>query len=179
MRTSSPRTTSCAPPPAGIAAHLGFGSAEPERPVPLADARSCRRRGCEPPAALRPICATDDHDRALHTYGRSYRDVVRAFRGRLRRTRRTSSRARATSDELRAVLDWAVSAGAAVIPFGGGTSVVGGVGPVRDGDHAGVVSLDLEALDRVLEVDRDLAARRGSRRARPGRGWRRSSPSTA
>jgi alkyldihydroxyacetonephosphate synthase len=51
------------------------------------------------------------------------------------------------------LLEWAGTAGAAVIPFGGGTSVVGGVEP-RVGDaYAGVVTVDLKALDRVLEVD--------------------------
>ena len=44
-------------------------------------------------------------------------------------TRRTSSRTRATRPRSQAVLEWALSAGAAVIPFGGGTSVVGGVEP--------------------------------------------------
>jgi alkyldihydroxyacetonephosphate synthase len=40
-----------------------------------------------------------------------------------------------------------------VIPFGGGTSVVGGVeGDVPEA-YAGVVTVDLKALDRVLEVD--------------------------
>ena len=142
----------------GIAAHLGFGSSEPERPVPLADVE-LRAPRLRPPAALQPICTTDDHDRALHTYGRSYRDVVRAFRGDFEQAPDVVARPR-DDDGLRAALDWALSAGAAVIPFGGGTSVVGGVGPVRDGDHAGVVSLDLKALDRVLEIDRtSLAAR--------------------
>lgn len=47
-------------------------------------------------------------------------------------------------------LDWASSAGVAVVPFGGGTSVVGGVEPRFD---APAISLDLTRLDRVLEVD--------------------------
>ena len=42
----------------------------------------------------------------------------------------------------------------AVVPFGGGTSVVGGVEPLRDG-FAGAVSLDLTRMDRILEVDRE------------------------
>ena len=47
----------------------------------------------------------------------------------------------------------------AVVPFGGGTSVVGGVEPVRDG-FAGVVSLDLGRLAATVEVDRmSLTAR--------------------
>ncbi|MGN6203188.1 MAG: FAD-binding oxidoreductase [Solirubrobacterales bacterium] len=56
------------------------------------------------------------------------------------------------------MLSWAEAEGAAVIPFGGGTSVVGGVEP-RLGERA-VVSLDLRRLDRVVEVDPvSLAAR--------------------
>jgi alkyldihydroxyacetonephosphate synthase len=51
------------------------------------------------------------------------------------------------------VLDWAIASGAAVIPFGGGTSVVGGVEGSVSREFAGVVSLDLRELDRVLEVD--------------------------
>src|SRR5436189_217521 len=36
-----------------------------------------------PPAALAPICVTDPETRARHTYGKSYRDVVRALAGSL------------------------------------------------------------------------------------------------
>ena len=43
--------------------------------------------------------------------------------------------------------------GVAVIPYGGGTSVTGGVQCSRPGSFNGAVSLDLGALDRVLEVD--------------------------
>src|SRR5439155_8108870 len=50
--------------------------------------------------------------------------------------------------EVRAVLE----AGVAVVPFGGGTSVVGGVEALR-GEHPAVVSLDLGELDRLLELD--------------------------
>ena len=56
------------------------------------------------------------------------------------------------------MLSWAEAEGAAVVPFGGGTSVVGGV-EARLGERP-VVSLDLRRLDRVLEVDAEsLAAR--------------------
>jgi len=76
-------------------------------------------------------------------------------------------------DDLEAVLDWALQAGAAVIPFGGDTSVVGGVEPVVPEHFAGVVTIDMQALDRVLEVDR--AAPGCSRPSAGGRhrwGWR-------
>lgn len=58
----------------------------------------------------------------------------------------------ADEGEVRAVLDWAVRTHTAVVPFGGGTSVVGGLAARREG-YAGVVSLDLARLDRLLAVD--------------------------
>src|SRR5215213_5037744 len=53
--------------------------------------------------------------------------------------------------EIEAVLGWAEAEGAAVVPFGGGTSVCGGVEP-RVGERP-VVTMDLRRLDRVVEVD--------------------------
>ena len=51
------------------------------------------------------------------------------------------------------MLDWCADAGAAAIPFGGGTSVVGGVEPRIGERYRAAVTIDLEALDQVLEVD--------------------------
>ncbi|MGN6869848.1 MAG: FAD-binding oxidoreductase [Solirubrobacteraceae bacterium] len=137
---------------------LGFGSTEPEQPVPLAEISLPAPR-LAPPSSLRDICATDDYQRALHAYGRSYADVVRAFRGRFDHPPDVVVHPR-DEDELRRALDWAVSAGAAVVPFGGGTSVVGGVEAAGCEGYKGVVTIDLKSLDRVLEVDSvSLAAR--------------------
>ena len=55
-------------------------------------------------------------------------------------------------DEVRAVLEACAGAGVAVVPFGGGTSVVGGVEPLREGFGA-LVSLDLGALDALESLD--------------------------
>ncbi len=134
-----------------IVERLGFGSLDPERPAPLSEVSLPPPR-LHPPDALAAICSADDYERALHTYGRSYSDLVRGFRGRFEAPPDVVARPRDEA-EAQAVLDWAVSSGAAVIPFGGGTSVVGGVGPLPDGANAGVVTIDLKALDRVLEVD--------------------------
>ena len=142
-----------------LSGHLGFGSPEPEHPVGL-DELSLPAPRLRAPEALAPICADDDYQRALHAYGRSYRDVVRAFRGEFANPPDVVARPRDEA-QLREVLDWALDAGAAVIPFGGGTSVVGGVEPLVDPERfAGAVTVDLKGLDRVLEVDREsLAAR--------------------
>ena len=142
---------------AAIADRLGFGYEEPEQPVPLA-AVSLPPSRLKVPSSLAAICATDDYERCLHAYGRSYADIVRAFRGRFKHPPDVVARVR-SEREVADVLEWAASAGAAVIPFGGGTSVVGGVEPRVGDGYAGVVTVDLKALDRVLEVDpRSLSA---------------------
>ncbi|MBB4663253.1 FAD-binding oxidoreductase [Conexibacter arvalis] len=144
---------------AGLTAHLGFGSAEPEAPVPLAAVELPAPRLPLPAAGRDGLWSADLPARVRHTYGRAYRDLVRGFRGRFEHPPDLVARPRDEA-EVEQVLEWAAGAGAAVIPFGGGTSVVGGVEP-RVGDRwAGVVSLDLTALRRVLEVDDvSLAAR--------------------
>jgi alkyldihydroxyacetonephosphate synthase len=140
---------------AGLAAHLGFGSPEPEQPVPLEVVSLPAPR-----VALAPgLPLTDDpHARALHAHGRSYLDVVRGFRGRFPHPPDAVATPR-DEDELRAVLEWAADEDLAVIPAGGGTSVVGGI-DARPGGHAGAVTLSLRAFDRVLEVDHASRAAR-------------------
>jgi alkyldihydroxyacetonephosphate synthase len=134
-----------------LTGRLGFGSSDPESPVTLSDV-SLPAPSLAPPGTLASICSTSDYERALHCYGRSYSDVVRAFRGRFDNPPDVVAHPR-SEDEVEAILDWALSARAAVIPFGGGTSVVGGVEAAGCDAYAGVVTIDLKALDRVLEVD--------------------------
>ena len=135
---------------------LGFGPAEVEHPPPL-EAIELPPPRLEPPAALVPICSSDPFERVTHAYGKAYRDLVRALRGRYDHPPDVVARP-ADEDELRQVLDWCASAGAAAIPYGGGTSVVGGVEPRVPQDAA--VTIDLGRLDRVLEVDRVSRAAR-------------------
>jgi alkyldihydroxyacetonephosphate synthase len=132
-----------------LADRLGFGNRDPERPVPF-DAVELPEPRLEPAGALAAISSTDRHERAVHACGKSYRDVVRAFRGRFDHPPDVVARAR-DEDDVEAVMEWCAVAGAALVPFGGGTSVVGGVEPAVGERPA--VTLDLKALDRVAEVD--------------------------
>ncbi|HEV2781411.1 MAG TPA: FAD-binding oxidoreductase [Actinophytocola sp.] len=127
-------------------------------PVPRIEDLRLRAPRVEPPAALATICSTDPEDRAGHTYGKAYRDVVRALAGDLPEPPDLVAFPRTEADVVD-LLDWAGAAGVAVIPYGGGSSVVGGV-EYRGGAHPGVVSVDLTGLDQVLEVDRVSRAAR-------------------
>ena len=112
-----------------------------------------------PPSSLADRCSTDTYERAAHTYGKSFRDVVRGFRAELPHPPDVVAFPE-TEAEVVDLLDWCASAGAAAIPFGGGSSVVGGVEAAVGDGYTGVVSIDLTRLDRVLEIDRVSRAAR-------------------
>ena len=112
-----------------------------------------------PPASLEQAFSTDPYDRAAHTYGRSFRDLVRAFRRDYAHAPDLVAFPRG-EDELISVLDWCADAGVAAIPFGGGSSVVGGVEPDVGDGYRGAISVDLRHLQGVLEVDRTSRAAR-------------------
>lgn len=111
----------------------------------------------EAPAALAAICRNDPYERLLHTYGKSFPDTLRMFWRRADNPPDLVAYPR-TEDDIAAVMDWAAGARVAVIPFGGGSSVVGGVEPAVNGDFAASLSLDLQHFDRVLELDRTSRA---------------------
>jgi len=98
-------------------------------------------------------------ERIRHAAGRSYPDLIRLRTGRLENAPDAVLRP-ADADGVAAALAACADAGVAVVPFGGGTSVVGGVEALADG-HAVVVSLELSRL-RAVELDsQSLTARLG------------------
>src|SRR5262249_22173457 len=112
-----------------IAALLGarFGMAPPaSRPAPRLEEIALRRPRVEPPATLAGICSTEPFDRAGHTYGKSFRDVVRAFGRDFSHPPDLVAFPRSEA-EVVALLDWASAQRVCAIPYGGGSSVVGGV----------------------------------------------------
>ena len=94
---------------------------------------------------------TDDATRRLRTRGKSTPDLLRARAGDLSDAPDAVVRP-GSHEEVVAVLAWAQRHHVVVVPFGGGTSVTGGLVATREG-YAGLVSLDLLRLDRLLEVD--------------------------
>jgi alkyldihydroxyacetonephosphate synthase len=135
-----------------------FGVALEPKPPPRIEELSLPKPRVRPPPALAAILRSDPEARAGHHYGKSYRDVVRAFRRELPSPPDQVAFPRDEA-EVVAVLDWCDAEGITVVPYGGGSSVVGGVETAIPGAEA-VVSLDLGRLDRVLEIDRSSRAAR-------------------
>jgi alkyldihydroxyacetonephosphate synthase len=141
-----------------LAARFDCAVDEPRPEPTLADIvlPACR---LAPPAALADIVCDDPAERAGHTYGKSFRDIVRGFSGDFSVAPDLVALPRDEADVIR-ILDWAGDAGIAAIPYGGGSSVVGGVEAAFPRDYAGAVSIDLRGLDRILEIDRTSRAAR-------------------
>jgi alkyldihydroxyacetonephosphate synthase len=149
---------------------LGFGADAIEPPVRLDDV------ALAPPRIATPW-SSEPRDRIVHAYGASYRDTVRAFRGRIDHPPDAVAHPRTEADVER-VLEWAAGANAAVVPFGGGTSVVGGVEcPVARGLRR---ASSRSTSPRWRPCSRSIPSRAapGSRRGSPARRSSGSSPRT-
>ncbi len=104
------------------------------------------------PSALASFTSTHDADRASHAMGKAYPDRVRGFRGDFSAAPDlvvTPS----NEPELILALEIAERERLSVTPFGGGSSVVGGVEPMLGPKHRGSLSLDLSKLGKLLELD--------------------------
>ncbi len=135
-----------------------FGVSEfPARPVPRAEDITLRKPRVSVPGALADVCSTDHYERLLHSYGKSFFDSARVFARDFSNPPDVVAFPASESD-LVSVLDWCDAIGAVAIPYGGGSSVVGGVEPPRT--DRPVVTIDLQRLDRVLEIDTTSQAAR-------------------
>jgi alkyldihydroxyacetonephosphate synthase len=120
-------------------------------PVPAVPALAAPRLAPPPEADAR----VDDAARAAHTHGKAYRDVIRNLRGELTHPPDFVWYPREVAEVERA-MEFAARAGAALIPYGGGTSVVGGV--EYRGAGRPVIALDMSSMDAELAVDRTSLA---------------------
>lgn len=136
-----------------------FGLSVDVRPPPELDEITLGEPRVTAPDALGEFLSTAPMDRAGHTYGKSFREVVMGSYGDFSAPPDVVAFPR-TEAEVVDVLDWCASANIAAIPYGGGSSVVGGVTCDVGDAFVGVVSIDLTRIDRVLEIDRVSRAAR-------------------
>jgi alkyldihydroxyacetonephosphate synthase len=134
-----------------VTERLGFEVDEIEEPVPLEDVELPEPR-IQAPKRFAEMFSADRYDRIAHSLGKAYRDVVRGFRGEFPNPPDLVAFPESAED-VDVVLNYCADEGAAAIPYGGGTSVVGGIEPRMRDQYPGVVSIDLKRMDRVLEVD--------------------------
>ena len=123
-----------------------------QRQPPTLEQIELRAPRVVPPASLTPICTSERYDRAQHTYGKSFLDYVHGLAGDYANAPDVVAYPH-NADDIAALLDWSGGADVAVIPFGGGSSVVGGVEPRVAGKYRAAITIDLRNLNRVIEVD--------------------------
>jgi alkyldihydroxyacetonephosphate synthase len=137
-----------------LAARLGsvFGTAPALRPIPTLEQAKVPEPRFQPPVELKRFGTTDLRERAMHAYGRGYRDLVRGFAGDFSAA---PDWVFYPTDEAQLVLlyRFCEAESIALIPYGGGTNVVGGTEHRASGRFRGTACVDLSKLDRVLEID--------------------------
>ena len=141
-----------------LQSYFGPLQSDPE-PAPRIEEIQLNRPRLALPDSLASIASTSALDRASHTYGKSFRDIVRG----LRRDFSVAPDVVAfphSEQQIAGLLDWASDAGVAAIPFGGGSSVVGGVEANVGDAYAGTLSIDLSQLCQIKEIDKTSRAAR-------------------
>ena len=125
---------------------------EEVRPAKIPSAEEIRIRGSriKVPAKLRDWVCDSPIERITHTYGGHPLELLRASRGEFENPPDAVAHPR-DETELEATLEWCDEQQIAVIPYGGGTSVVWGIGAPQDVEAALVI--DMDELSHVLEVD--------------------------
>ncbi len=128
---------------------LGF-TASDLLPLPELDEVEVPASRLEVPSALADLITTAREPRIRRTYGRAYRDIVRGFRKDFAAAPDAVATPKSEEDVVR-ILEHCSSQDIAVVPYGGGTSVVGGVECRRD--RGPVLSLDVGGLSAVRWID--------------------------
>lgn len=136
-----------------------FGASPTEISAPRESEFDLRPPRVSVPAALAPLISVTPYDRLVHSYGKSFADIVRMFMRDVRHPPDLVAFPKSERDVI-SLLDWASGANVAAIPFGGGSSVAGGVEPDVGDSYAGALSIDLQYLDKVVEIDRTSRAAR-------------------
>lgn len=96
---------------------------------------------------------TDDYERAFHARGKSYHDLLYLRAGKLDMAPDAVVYPR-SADEVLAVVKLCADEDIALIPFGGGSSVVGGVNAMAKALGSAVLTLDTTLMTRIVQIDK-------------------------
>ena len=121
--------------------------------IPRAEQIELPKSRINPPKSLGSIFSQNQLERLNHSYGKSFPDSARSILGLFPSPPDLIAYPN-SEQEITEILDWASSNDIAVIPYGGGSSVCGGVETDVGGDYAGVISLDMKNLNQIIEIDK-------------------------
>ena len=102
---------------------------------------------------IQSFCSRDKFDRASHTYGKSFRDIWRGLNGIFNNPPDYIAFPKSEED-IEHLYDFAAKSNVSLIPFGGGSSVCGGIEPTISDKYKGVISVDMKHFDQVIEIDK-------------------------
>lgn len=142
-----------------IADELGLAAPLPRTPaMPLGDIRlPASRLDAQIRAELERICGTnqvhtDDYERAFHARGKSYHDLLLLRAGNLAGAPDAVVYPR-SADECQALVTLAAARDLVLVPYGGGSSVVGGVTGREDNQTRASITVDMTHMSSLLAVD--------------------------
>ena len=115
-------------------------------PIPSASEIDLRKPRINLPGSLKSLFSDDKLERLNHAYGNSFPDVARAMLSSFPNPPDLVAFPN-NQEDIVSIMDWANDNNTAVIPYGGGSSVCGGVETDVGDSFAGVISLDLRYLN--------------------------------
>lgn len=106
----------------------------------------------ELPSPFYSFCTKDVWERAYHSFGKSYRDLMRCLRRQFQNMPDYVAFPR-VEENIISLFEFCSKEKIALVPYGGGSSVVGGVEPTQSTHYKGVITVDMKYFNRVLKVD--------------------------
>ncbi len=129
---------------------VAYGRELTPPPIPRIEDIELRAPRIRIPDNLSGYVTDDKTERIVHTYGGHFLELNRAIEGDFAEPPDAVAYPRNES-EVASVLDWCGSHDYAAVPYGGGTTTVNGVSIPNEA--SGAVTIDLERLNQVLEID--------------------------
>ncbi|MEO1434646.1 MAG: FAD-binding oxidoreductase [Bacteroidota bacterium] len=135
---------------------LGMDELE-DLPIPSVEGLNLRVSRFSLPGDLASVCTDDPYERARHTYGNAFRDVWRTLHGDFTNPPDYVAFPK-TEEQIMVLMRFAGDHQIALVPYGGGTSVCGGVEGTKDTSYQGWISVDMRNFNQILEIDRTSRA---------------------
>lgn len=123
-----------------------------KRSIPTIESINLNKPKIEIPPHLKSISTVDKYQRILHSFGQSQPDSIRTFKSDFNHAPDLVSYPRNEND-LMTLYEFCEKLNVALIPYGAGSSVVGGVTSNVSSKYNGTISVNLSKFNKVLEVD--------------------------